>query len=234
MDIDEKTNTYIVEFKDIKNIIHRVKVSEKAYEAFDKFELEDISQINKIRKHIERNEVYKETLFHKSINASISVEDEVESKLLNEEHLEYVTPYLAELLGIQKDNNPYCFIRPNQNTIYSLDTGKIAKVILYVRLSVEDLEKSDGNVSKSILNQLLMLLAYCQEHNLKVVGKFYEEDISGADENRPEWNKSLTFCELGYANTYICKTQARFARSIEMVQKFLYRKVCKILTIEQK
>ena len=52
MDIDEKTNTYIVEFKDIKNIIHRVEVSEKVYEAFDKFELEDISQINKIRKHI--------------------------------------------------------------------------------------------------------------------------------------------------------------------------------------
>lgn len=156
---------------------------------------------------------YKETIEFSSIK-----------KLLNEEYLEYVTPYLAELLGIQKNNNLYCFIRPNQNTIYSLDTGKIAKVILYVRLSVEDLEKSDGNVSKSILNQLLMLLAYCQEHNLKVVGIFYEEDISGADENRPEWNKSLTFCELGYANTYICKTQARFARSIEMVQKFLYKK----------
>ncbi len=85
MDIDEETNTYIVEFKDIKNIIHRVEVSEKVYEAFDKFELEDISQIHKIRKYIERNEVYEETLFHKSINASISVEDEVESKLLSDD-----------------------------------------------------------------------------------------------------------------------------------------------------
>lgn len=156
---------------------------------------------------------YKETIEFNSIK-----------KLLNEDYLEYVTPYLADLLGIQKTNNSCCFIRPNPNTVYSLDTGKIEKVCLYVRLSVEDLEKSDGNVSKSILNQLLMLLAYCQEHNLKIVGIFYEEDISGADENRPEWNKSLTFCELGYANTYICKTQARFARSIEMVQKFLYKK----------
>ena len=85
LDIDEETNTYIVEFKDIKNIIHRVEVSEKVYEAFDKFELEDISQIHKIRKYIERNEVYEETLFHKSINASISVEDEVESKLLSDD-----------------------------------------------------------------------------------------------------------------------------------------------------
>jgi len=85
LDIDEETNTYIVEFKDIKNIIHRVEVSEKVYEAFDKFELEDISQIHKIKKYIERNEVYEETLFHKSINASISVEDEVESKLLSDD-----------------------------------------------------------------------------------------------------------------------------------------------------
>lgn len=156
---------------------------------------------------------YKETIEFNSIK-----------KLLNEKHLEYVTQCLAKLLGVQKINNPYCFTKPSQNTIYSFETGKTKKVVLYVRLSVEDLEKSDGNVSKSILNQLLMLLAYCQEHNFKVVGIFYEEDISGADENRPEWNKSLTFCELGYANTYICKTQARFARSIEMVQKFLYKK----------
>ena len=55
LDIDEKTNTYIVEFKDTKNIIHRVEVSEKVYEAFDRFELEDISQIHKIKKYIERN-----------------------------------------------------------------------------------------------------------------------------------------------------------------------------------
>ena len=60
LDIDEETNTYIVEFKDTKNIIHRVEVSEKVYEAFDRFELEDISQIHKIKKYIERNEVYEE------------------------------------------------------------------------------------------------------------------------------------------------------------------------------
>ena len=54
LDIDEKTNTYIVEFKDTKNIIHRVEVSEKVYEAFDRFELEDISQIHKIKKYIEK------------------------------------------------------------------------------------------------------------------------------------------------------------------------------------
>ncbi len=85
LDIDVKNSTYIVEFKDVNNIIHKVEVSEKVYEAFDKFELEDISQIHKIRKHIERNEVYEETLFHKSIDVSISVEEQVENKILHEE-----------------------------------------------------------------------------------------------------------------------------------------------------
>lgn len=98
LDIDEETNTYIVEFKDTKNIIHRVEVSEKVYEAFDKFELEDISQIHKIKKHIERNEVYEETLCHKSLNTPVSVEDEVESKMLQEE----LKVAINELSNIQK------------------------------------------------------------------------------------------------------------------------------------
>lgn len=83
LDVD-KNNAYMVEFKDVNNIIHKVEVSEKVYEVFDKFELEDISQIHKIRKHIERNEVYEETLFHKSIDVSVSVEEQVESKILHE------------------------------------------------------------------------------------------------------------------------------------------------------
>ena len=37
LDIDEKNN-YIVEFKDIKDIIHRVEVSEKLYEVFNVFD----------------------------------------------------------------------------------------------------------------------------------------------------------------------------------------------------
>lgn len=97
LDIDEKNN-YIVEFKDVNNTIHKVEVSEKVYEAFDKFELEDISQIHKIKKYIERNEVYEETLYHKSFNTPISVEDEVESKILQEE----LKVAINELSDIQK------------------------------------------------------------------------------------------------------------------------------------
>lgn len=82
---DKERNVYIVEFIDNKKNLQKVEISNQVYETFDKFELEDISQIHKIRKHIEKNEVYEETLYHRAINTSISVENQVENKLLNEE-----------------------------------------------------------------------------------------------------------------------------------------------------
>lgn len=162
--------------------------------------------------------------------SSISVQeynDTIEFKkikeLICEEHLIYVTEYLRRLLKIKKPNNPMCFKKSLFKELFSTNEyGN--RVIIYVRLSVEDLERTEGNVSKSILNQLLMLLTYCRDKNLELVGIFYEEDISGSDETREEWNKSLLFCQLGNTNIYICKSQSRFARSIEFVEKYLHKK----------
>lgn len=85
LDFDEVNNTYTVEFVDNKKVIHKVEISEEVYQAFDKFELEDISQIHKYRKHIEHSEVYEETLNNKMIDKPITIEDEVEQKLLLED-----------------------------------------------------------------------------------------------------------------------------------------------------
>lgn len=93
---NETTSSYIVEFKDNKNIIHKVEISDEVYQAFDKFELEDISQIHKYRKHIEHNEVYEETLYHRAINDSVSIEDEIEEKIMIEE-LKYIINSLPEI-----------------------------------------------------------------------------------------------------------------------------------------
>ena len=149
-------------------------------------------------------------------------------ELLIEQNLMYVTGFIRELLNIKVTDEPTCFSsslkgkKPYQN-VY----GK--KTILYLRLSIEDIERKDNSgaktsVSKSILNQLLMLLQYCQDNNFEVVGIFYEEDISGGDENRPEWQKSLQFCENGYTDIYLCKTQARFARDVEMIERYLHKR----------
>ena len=152
-----------------------------------------------------------------------TIEFKTIKQLIKEENLEYITDYLRNLLQIKKPNNLNCFKNKTiTRSIVYKDYGK--RVVIYVRLSVEDLEKAEGNVSKSILNQLLMLLTYCKDKELEVVGIFYEEDISGGDGTRIEWNKSLLFCELGNADIYLCKSQARFARSIEFVEKYLHKK----------
>ncbi len=82
---DEDKKTYTVEFIDNKKVIHKIEITEKVYQAFDKFELEDISQIHKYRKHIEHSEVYEETLLHRAINQPVSIEEEVEYKIMLED-----------------------------------------------------------------------------------------------------------------------------------------------------
>ena len=150
-----------------------------------------------------------------------TIEFKTIKKLLCEDNLEYMTEYLRTLLRVSKPNNPYCF--KNNGLIGSFHTPE-KRGIIYVRLSQEDLDREKGNVSKSILNQLLMLLTYCNDKDIEVIGIFYEEDISGSDVTREEWNKTLLFCELGNTDIYVCKTQARFARSIEFVERYLHKK----------
>jgi len=82
---DENKKTYIVEFIDNQRVIHKVEVSNKVYEAFDKFELEDVSQIHKYQRHIEYSEVYEDTINTRALNKAPSVDEIVEKKILNEE-----------------------------------------------------------------------------------------------------------------------------------------------------
>ena len=60
-------NKYYVEFKDVKNILNTVEVTEEQFEAFNEFVLEDKSQINKDERHKEKSEVYEETLYKRFV-----------------------------------------------------------------------------------------------------------------------------------------------------------------------
>ena len=157
-----------------------------------------------------------ETIYEQTIEFK-----KVKEYLKGQDKLIYVTDTIKNLFKINVVNNLNYF-KPFSKENGVGYGGK--RVIIYLRLSVEDLEKQDGNVSKSIVNQLLLLLQYCQKYDLNIVAIFYEEDLSGSDECREEWNKSLTFCELGHTDVYLCKAQARFARSMEFVEKYLHKK----------
>ncbi len=78
-------NIYTVTFVDNKKSFHKVEISENVYSAFDKFELEDISQIHKFRSHIEHFELSDEMLNDRIFYPQLSVEEIVEQKIMIEE-----------------------------------------------------------------------------------------------------------------------------------------------------
>ncbi|MDD3303471.1 MAG: recombinase family protein [Clostridia bacterium] len=137
-------------------------------------------------------------------------------------NLKYVSNNIQRVLGISVNTDDSCF-KKNTNNIRVMLDGKQYRTILYIRLSVEDGDIIDGDVSKSIRNQLLFLLDECEKRNWCVVAIFCEEGISGADDNRPEWKKSLAFCEYGNTEIVLCKSQSRFSRSMEMIEKYLHK-----------
>ena len=101
--LDFKENSYVVSFKTNKNEYKEVKVSEEVFKAFDKFELEDISQLHKVDKHIDMrvidNTEYMDIiLFNNALNDEISIAEQIENKILQEE----LKKAILELSEVQK------------------------------------------------------------------------------------------------------------------------------------
>ena len=95
---DDNKNIYTVEFVDNLNVLHSIEITKEVYNAFDTFELEDISQIHKFRSHIEHSELYESTLEKRMVNKSYSITDEVEKTIL----LEDIKRVINSLPDIQK------------------------------------------------------------------------------------------------------------------------------------
>lgn len=86
LDYNDNEHIYTVSFIDNKQVIHNVEVLKKVFEAFDKFELEDISELHKVDKHIDSRNIdntdYTDiVLYHLGISNYKSVEEEIEEKL---------------------------------------------------------------------------------------------------------------------------------------------------------
>lgn len=96
---------------------------------------------------------------------------------------------------------------------------------IYVRLSDQDRDKKDkSDESESIQNQKTMLIKYCIERGWQINDIYCDEDYSGADSKRPAWNQVLKDCEEGKCTIVVCKTQSRFSRDMEMIEKYIHGK----------
>ena len=96
---------------------------------------------------------------------------------------------------------------------------------IYVRLSDEDRNKlNKGDESESIQNQKSMLTEFCRERNWEIYDIYNDEDYSGTDKHRPEFNRMIKDCENGCVNLVLCKHQDRFARDNELVNHYIHGK----------
>ncbi len=96
------------------------------------------------------------------------------------------------------------------------------KAAVYVRLSKEDRNKvNKDDDSESIINQQTMLLDYCRQHGWEVYDVYNDEDFSGSDRERPDFNRMIADARDHRFDTILCKTQSRFARDMEIIEKYI-------------
>lgn len=101
----------------------------------------------------------------------------------------------------------------------------IEKVGVYCRLSNEDRNKENRlDDSNSIVNQKSMCIKYARERGWNVIDIYSDDDFSGAGTYRPEFERLIADCENGRINIVLCKTQSRFSRDLEVIEKYLHAK----------
>lgn len=102
------------------------------------------------------------------------------------------------------------------------NSNLIPLVAIYCRLSEEDRFKNNENDdSNSIINQKALLTEYCIEKNWKIYDVYSDDDYTGSDRNRPEFNRLLEDARQHKFDIILCKTQSRFTREIELVEKYI-------------
>ena len=97
------------------------------------------------------------------------------------------------------------------------------KVAIYCRLSEEDRNKQvETDDSNSIQNQKLMLSQYAIEQGWEIYRIYSDDDYTGSDRRRPEFNALLEDAKKRRFDIVLCKTQSRFTRELELVEKYIH------------
>lgn len=96
-------------------------------------------------------------------------------------------------------------------------------VAIYSRLSEEDKDKlNEEDESRSIQNQKSLLISYATSHNWEIYQIYSDDDYKGSDRNRPAFNQLLKDAQNHKFNIVLCKSQSRFTRELELVEKIIH------------
>lgn len=94
---------------------------------------------------------------------------------------------------------------------------------IYTRLSEEDRNKLNReDDSQSIQNQKSMLISYAVQNGWEIYHIYSDDDYKGSDRTRPAFNQLLKDAREKKFNIVLCKTQSRFTRELELVEKIIH------------
>ncbi len=133
----EERDIYIISFKDSRGIIQNVEVTETIYKTFDRFELDDLSEMNEFDNHIEHSEIFENNLNDRAKDKPISLEDEIIRKSTFDE-LKKAIDMLPE---VQKRRiKLYYFDDMSTKDIATLEKCTQHSVRVSIRRAIEELK----------------------------------------------------------------------------------------------
>lgn len=80
-----ENDTYYIAFTDGQGVFHKMEISKELYAAFDRFELEDISHMNVVSRHLTESDMDDELLSHRMADPSEPVEDHAYRRIMYQE-----------------------------------------------------------------------------------------------------------------------------------------------------
>jgi len=119
---------YYLSFKDSNKNLQKVEISIEIYEIFNKFELEDISQMHKVDKHIEHSELYEESLYKRALEKPISIEEQIE--------------YNDDIFNLKKAIDKLPEIQKRRIKMYYFDNLSLEKIAQIEECSFQAISKS--------------------------------------------------------------------------------------------
>lgn len=75
---------FYISFVDVNSDFQNIEVSQEVFESFNRFELEDISQMNEYDRHLEHSEIYEHTLHKKKVSSDRLLEEYFENVQVTE------------------------------------------------------------------------------------------------------------------------------------------------------
>ena len=76
--------------------------------------------------------------------------------------------------------------------------------------------------SESIQNQRMILDEYASSHGWEIYDHYIDEDFSGSDRSRPDFNRMIEDAKTANLILYLLKRKAVFARDIKVVEDYIH------------